>query len=183
MTRSGVRIAVSAMLFVLATAGLIYWGAGMPDGGIRLNMDLEALLHFFGWLTLVFFLAVVVALIGAFLLLPKLKKPGTRSLKQWSIAVLCAVVATLVSLAVPIPQDYPACCMVGPTRERGLPVAYTTSTASFGQNPVFPAPTVRWYGIILNIGYWAFAYFYIERLAKISHSARGIVGGREKGKV
>lgn len=166
-------IALSVGLFLVGSAGLLYWGLGMPTsvGGFVMRSASSEILPF---------LVLPVVLLWAAGWLLTIRRPAQfqrYTLRRAAVVLSSAAGITWASQFIPFPTDYPGCCMLGPTRERGLPVIYMKATEQDFQasEPDFSHPSIIYLGIIVNLGYWMFALMYLDEL----HKRWRLVGARE----
>lgn len=107
------RLGISAVLLLASFGLFVYWS--------------------WGWVIPLISLA---ALIAGFIVNPWnqdiVKKLITR--KGLAAIALSAIAISVISVVIPFPPDIPPCCMVGPMRERGLPITYITQQKSFSDN-------------------------------------------------
>lgn len=165
-----IRVAGSIILLLSSMVFIIYWGMGMPFPGDVVTIDKEYL-----WVLSPFLLIPLVWLIVAIALLPGGVSKFLKGihLKIGLLVLLIASTVTLLTTFVPFPADTPGCCMIGPSRDRGLPIGFAHSQQEFGLGSTDPYPepeyNVGW--IVTDIVIWSFIILYIYRV-------RTIVGGK-----
>lgn len=162
-----IRIAGSIILLLSSTAFITYWGMGLPFPGDVVNIDKEYL-----WVLAPFLVIPLVWLIVAIALLPggvnKFFK-GIR-LKIGLLVLIIATAVTLLTAFVPFPADTPGCCMIGPSRDRGLPIGFAHSQQEFGLGSTdpYPEPEYNFGWLATDIVIWSFVVLYIHRVRTIT---------------
>jgi len=160
------NIMLSIVLVLLATVLFSLWAMGLPYSG-----DLWAIVTTSSVYQLIYLIVPVLVLFFGLKVLPGRLK-GFRALlrpKVIAATFVLAIVLTAISPLVPFPSDHPPCCMTGPTRERGLPITYMTSSKEFGVKYTEPYPpasiNVGW--AIIDVALWSGLILYAYRVKNI----------------
>lgn len=162
--RELMRLSISIVLAILAFIDLVYIGMGTPtylDGEISRGTIDRFFDYYIDSYTLIALGGLLLLASISWLILPKI---DWRRLFRSPVivgALVIGVVLTFASLIIPFPQDYPGCCEIGPSRERGLPLPVSVSTGDLGSHNAFPTPKYRPWVAVADVILWALVVIYI----------------------
>lgn len=122
------RLVLSAILLSIAFGLFLYWSWGMPLPGDVIEPGRISRSYL-----LRYALVPLVILIVGLLTAPWDQKMVRDFITRKTLTVLglSALGVSLLSCFVPFPPVTPPCCMVGPMRERGLPITYIIQEKPF----------------------------------------------------